>query len=111
MEKVDQAPRRQGFLLGFFIVVVGLIWLLREMNVGLPWWIFTWQMLLVGIGLAIGLRSNFKERSSFVLMAIGGIFLLDDIYSWQFSLWEYFWPVVLIVVGALIMLNRGKKKL
>jgi hypothetical protein len=56
---------------GIVILVIGLIWLLRRMGVYLPYWIFSWETLLIAIGLIIGIDNKFRNPASYILIAIG----------------------------------------
>ena len=64
---------------GIFILLIGLAALLKASIPFFPDWVFSWQMLLVALGMFIGVRHNFRGVAWFVLMLIGGIFLLNDI--------------------------------
>lgn len=97
--------------LGVFLLIFGVFSLLKtNFNVYLPRWIFTWEWILIGIGLFIGFKENFKGAAWIMLIAIGTIFLSKDFirsYNLQFSVW----PVILIVVGVyFITQSAGKKK-
>ena len=87
---------------GIFILLIGLAALLKASIPFFPDWVFSWQMLLVALGMFIGVRHNFRGVAWFVLMLIGGIFLLNDIYP-EFSLRRYMWPFALIAVGLFIL--------
>jgi len=87
---------------GIFILLIGLAALLKASIPFFPDWVFSWQMLLVALGMFIGVRHNFRGVAWFVLMLIGGIFLLNDIYP-EFSLRRYMWPFALIAVGLFII--------
>ena len=87
---------------GIFILLIGLVALLKASIPFFPDWVFSWQMLLVALGMFIGVRHNFRGVAWFILMLIGGIFLLNDIYP-EFSLRRYMWPFALIAVGLFIL--------
>jgi len=93
---------------GIFILLIGLVALLKASIPFFPDWVFSWQMLLVALGMFIGVRHNFRGVAWFVLMLIGGIFLLNDIYP-EFSLRRYMWPFALIAVG-LFILSRPRSR-
>lgn len=42
-----------------------------------------------------------------VLLALGVIFLAQNVFGW--NLWSNFWPLILILVGFIIILNGSKK--
>ncbi len=97
--------------LGVFLLIFGVFSLLKStFNVHLPRWIFTWEWILIGIGLFIGFKENFKGAAWIVLIGIGTIFLSKDLlrfYDLRFNVW----PIVLIVVGVyFITQSAGKKK-
>tara|TARA_Y100000588_G_C14072542_1_gene846429 strand:+ start:313 stop:1119 length:807 start_codon:yes stop_codon:yes gene_type:complete len=100
---------RKGATAGILIILLGVFWLLRKMGVYIPGWIFDWEMILIYIGLAIGINSGFRNNASWILIAIGGFFLLDDLYFIPFQVREYFWPIMVIVLGLVILLKPKKK--
>src|SRR5688572_6026699 len=95
---------------GIFILVIGVAALLKATLTDFPDWLFSWQMLLIAFGMFIGLRHNFRGPSWLILVLIGGIFLLNEIYP-QITFRRYLWPVAIIVVGLFIILRprRGWK--
>jgi predicted membrane protein len=94
---------------GIFILIVGFAALLKATLTDFPDWLFSWQMLLIAIGLFIGLRHNFRDITWIILVLIGGIFLMNDIFP-EFSFRRYMWPLALIVVGIFIIARpkRGR---
>jgi len=44
-----------------------------------------------------------------ILVVVGALFLLKNMY-WWFDFWDFLWPSVLIVVGLLLILSRRDKK-
>src|SRR5690606_17148389 len=86
-------PRRpdSGRLFGgIVIVVIGCVWLARQVGMDLPFWLFRWQMLLIGLGIFIGARSSFRNPGWIILVAIGSVSLID--YYYHIDLWHFFWP-------------------
>jgi len=101
--------RSSNLLTGLFILVIGVVALMRTSIPGFPHWAFGWEILLLAFGLFIGLRHNFRGGAWLVLVLVGGIFLLRRIFP-EFSFNEI-WPVVLIVIGLFIILRpRGRWK-
>ncbi|HET9433506.1 MAG TPA: LiaF domain-containing protein, partial [Chitinophagaceae bacterium] len=101
--------RSSNLLTGLFILVIGVLALMRTSIPDFPNWAFGWEILLLAFGLFIGLRHNFRGGAWLVLVLVGGIFLLRRIYP-AFS-FNQIWPVVLIVIGLFIILRprRGWK--
>jgi len=102
--------RHSGIWTGIFILLIGVAALLKASFTDFPDWIFSWQMLLVALGVFIGVRHNFRGVAWFILILIGGIFLLNDIFP-ELTFRRYMWPAALIVVGLFIITrqrSRGK---
>lgn len=94
---------------GVFLLIVGGLFLARETGIALPYWLFTWPMLLIGFGLLSGIRHNFRGIGWLFPIVIGGFFLLDRL-SPELRIKPYIWPAALIALG-LVFLFRPKKKI
>jgi len=95
--------RHSGIWTGVFLLAIGIVALLRATIPDFPEWVFSWQMLLIALGMFIGLRHNFRGGAWLILMLVGSIFLFRDIFP-EFS-FNRIWPVVLIVVGLFIIIR------
>ena len=94
---------------GLLLIVIGLVILATKLNYFfLPYWVFSWQMLLIVIGLFVGFRHNFRRPSWLVLVIIGTVFLLNDLIT-GFNLKFYFWPILLIGIGLWVMLKPKRQ--
>jgi predicted membrane protein len=89
---------------GFIVVVIGLVFLLKQMGFYLPHWLFSWEMILIAIGLFIGFKSDFQNISWIILVLIGGIFLVGDLLP-DLNMGRYLWPISIIIVGLYIMVK------
>src|SRR5678816_2244285 len=83
---------------GLVLLTIGGLLLAQKMGAPLPSWLFTWQVLLIGIGLFIGIRKRFSDFSWLVPVIIGSIFLVADYYP-EFELRRYTLPIILILIG------------
>jgi predicted membrane protein len=88
---------------GIFLLIIGGVALLKVMLFPIPEWVFTWPMLLIALGFFMGIRHGFRGAAWFILMVIGGAFLIS---SKEFNkdfpgidLGQYLWPAVLILLG------------
>jgi predicted membrane protein len=103
-----ESPRRGGggkVIAGLLLIGVGMVILLSKLNIFfMPYWVFSWQMLLIVLGLFIGFRHNFQKSGWLVLVLIGAIFLINDLVT-GFNLRIYFWPILLIGIGLWVMLK------
>lgn len=106
-----QNRSKKGIITGLVIIGFGVVLLLRKMDVIIPEWILSWQMLLIFIGFMIGISSNFQKPASWILMVIGTVFLINEMFFIPFQIREFFWPIAIIVVGLIVMVRpRGRHK-
>lgn len=103
--------RRSGRVAGgILIIVAGTVLLLQQAGLAdFPYWLFSWEILLILIGLYVGFRSHFRSKGWIILLLIGSFFLADDFLS-ELSIRSYLWPVALIVAGFFVIFSSGKKK-
>lgn len=87
---------------GLLLLVIGGALLLRQTGYPLPHWLFSWEMILITIGLVIGVRNRFQDLSWFIMVVVGLIFISDDIYP-EIRLRQYAIPVIIIAVGLLFI--------
>lgn len=101
------------FVFGIIVIAAGAFLLLFNMDLLSDSYrhiIFSWQMLLI----AIGLVNIFSWKDRFVggiLIAVGGFFLLPDIIDFQFNFIKLFWPVLLIFIGIMILSTGFQNKI
>lgn len=98
----DKEHRRGRLFGGIFVVLIGGLFLLRELGVWIPEWLFTWQMLVIAIGLFSGLKHSFKSFGWIITVLIGLAFLLKEFAPW-FHLGNFFWPIAIILAGLYII--------
>jgi predicted membrane protein len=89
------------------LVAVGGALLARQIGFPLPDWLFSWQMLLIVIGVFQGFSHGFRGAGWAILIIIGGFFLIDNIMP-GFSLHRFIWPFAIIAVGLLILVRPGR---
>lgn len=111
MEDWRQRSRRGQIWGGMFLLLVGALVLMRQLSFGfLPYWLFSWPMILIGLGLFIGIRHSFQGGGWLVMIIIGGIFLLDDIFP-DFNANRFIAPIIIISIGLLLILRPRRSRL
>jgi predicted membrane protein len=119
METNVQKPKRDSdtsnrFIIGILLVIAGFILILEKTTV-LPApldnfiddIIFSWQMLLIVIGV-ITLAGSGNKTPGIVLIAVGGFFLLPELFSDYFRSFNFFWPALFIVIGVVLLINSRR---
>ncbi len=101
---------RKGLVTGLIIITLGVLWLLHRMGVYIPGWLFEWPMILVIIGFFIGISNSFKKPVAWILIGLGGLGLLNDFLDIPFEFRRYFWPLVVIAIGLIVLIRPRKKK-
>lgn len=95
---------------GVVLLCVGLFFLLRKMDVSLPDWLFSWEMILIVIGFLMGIKNKFQGAGWFVVTMVGAVFLLDDIMPFTWHLDRYLWPTLLIVLGVYLIGRSASRR-
>lgn len=104
-----KSANRRKIAFGFLAIIFGIIWLFRNIGVIDERWIshlFSWEVLLICIGL-IGMVGNKGQSVGWsILVIIGGFFLLDDFYNFSVHFHEVFWPLIVIFIGVSMVMKR-----
>lgn len=90
-------------------MIIGLIFLLRKMDLHLPDWVFSWPMVLILIGFVMGVKRKFQGAAWFILTFVGTVFLVNDIVPFEWHLQRFFWPIILIIIGV-YMIGRATSR-
>ncbi len=96
---------------GAIILGIGIVLLANRLDFHwffFPSWIFSWPMILIVVGLVIGGNSNFKNPASYILLIIGGFFLMNNIWDWEIR--RYIWPAAIIAVGIWLLMDKKQKE-
>ena len=89
---------------GVLLLLIGAAALVKASVTDLPDWVFSWQMLLIVLGLFIGLRHRFRGGAWFILIVVGSVFLIRDIYP-DLAMRRYLWPIIMITIGVFLILR------
>lgn len=86
--------------LGFLLQQSNLSWADRFMYL---WW----PILIIAIGLISWRSSRRLWFGPLVITLVGIILLLDHLDVFSASAWNYFWPTMIIAIGAKILIGRS----
>lgn len=104
-QKFKNNNRSGRIFAGFFLIVIGGVLLAGKLGVYIPHWVFTWQFLLIAIGVFMGFRSMFRNTGWMVPILIGGVFMMDEFYP-GIELKRYLLPSVIIVIGLMMIIAK-----
>jgi len=97
-------PRNGKALAGIILLAVGAMLLIKQLDFFfVPGWLFSWPMWLVGWGLFIGAKTNFHKPSSFLLILLGIVFLINENFD---RADRVVWPIAIIGFGLWLILRR-----
>ena len=102
-----KSNRRGKIMGGLLLVVIGSLFLAKQMGAIFPIWLFSWKTLLIGMGIVTGVKHKFRHASWLVLIGIGSIFLIGDVYpDWHIQ--PMLWPILIIFIG-LVMIFKPRR--
>jgi predicted membrane protein len=97
-------------IIGTILVLAGLALVIR--NTGffpdfIDNVIFSWPMLLVGIGLVMTIGAS-EKTAGIIIMAVGGFFMIPLIFRETFHMYNMFWPSIFIIIGIIFIVTKRK---
>ncbi|MBS1917411.1 MAG: hypothetical protein JST87_14120 [Bacteroidetes bacterium] len=103
--------RHEGRIIaGLFLLVVGAVFFMRELSFPFfPDWLFSWPMILIAIGIYSGLRHQFRNPGWIIMIAIGGIFLFDQM-NIGFDMHRFIVPTIIVAVGLTMILRPRRDR-
>ena len=93
---------------GVLLLLIGIVLLLKAALVPIPYWLYSWPMLLIVIGFFVGIRHGFRGMSWLIMILIGGAFLADHIYP-DIEMRRFTWPAILIFLGLIFILRPRRR--
>lgn len=109
MTNSENKKRKNKQWFGLLLMLVGILFLGNTLDLPLPEWLFSWPMLLIGIGIFSGIANKFKDWSWLIMVGIGFIFIIDDITGKDIKAFSLLIPFVMIYYGLKFMLKKDKK--
>ncbi|MES2559342.1 MAG: DUF5668 domain-containing protein [Bacteroidota bacterium] len=93
---------------GIIVLIVGATLLARQLGVVFPGWLFTWPVIIIIIGIYIGARHMFRNPGWVIMVAVGSVFLLDNIYT-DINITTFFWPLFIMAAGLFMIIKPRRK--
>jgi uncharacterized membrane protein YozB (DUF420 family) len=102
------------FIIGVLLIIAGFILIVKKTTI-LPEpldhfiddIIFSWQMLLIAIGV-ITLTGSDNKTPGIIMISVGGFFLIPELFTDFFRSFNFFWPALFIVLGVVLLVNSKR---
>lgn len=99
-----------GMVFGFIILAVGVLILLRKLDIFYPDWLLSWPMILIAIGVITLVKHEFKSFFGVMMLGLGMFFLLEREFNFDFGLQRFIFPIALILVGIYMITKKRKEQ-
>lgn len=99
----------QGMVFGVLILTIGVLFLLRNLNVvyfDSIWQFWPLGMLIPGILRLLRVDDPWQDFGGLALTGVGGVWLLSNLNVVPDNVWDWLWPLLLIGGGAFLLLRR-----
>ncbi len=112
-----KSPGAVRTIVGLLFILFGAVLFLKWAGYDLPFFIpsslFTWQLILIILGIFFVASGN--RNTGLLMIAIGGVFWLREVYGYSFrDIFTVGIPVLLVLAGLMLifpqMLRRRKKR-
>jgi len=100
----ERGKKRGKMMVGFFIMLFGTLFLLREMGLEIHRSIFYPSSIMIAVGIILLVRHKFRKPIGFMLIAIGIFFKVRHHFPDLIN-WNLIFPVILILIGAAMVVK------
>ena len=108
METIINKPAKNNgkVMAGIIIVIIGGLLLIDQLDLFfVPNWLISWPMFIIGYGLYMGAKYNFKKPIYIWLLVMGTAFLLTDNID---NADRVVWPLAIIGTGVWMVMKHTK---
>jgi len=97
---------------GLFIVIIGILFLLDSLSILSSGDILStyWPIFLIVVGLTNLIDRSNSSLFGFILIVVGIFYQLKLLEFININIWDFIWPVILIMVGLWLIFPKRKKK-
>lgn len=85
-------------LAGVLLILFGVLFLAERMGAPIPDWVISWKTGMIAVGVVTLYRHYWQKMWGFVLIIVGGVFLLNDIFPGIVDK-NLLLPIMIIVFG------------
>lgn len=100
-----------NYTLGFILVLIGAILLLKKLDIFYFDWMISWPMIFVVVGLFTLIRTKFDSAFGWFMLLFGSFFLSKKYLPIPVEYEPFVIPVGLILLGLYFLISRNKKSI
>lgn len=104
----QKSHKRGKMAAGIIVVIYGILFLLKELDVWLPSWTFSIGPIIMSVGLIVLIKHKFKAVFGYILLLVGKLLLLKELKVIDIDI-NLLWPILVILFGLMILF-RSKRK-
>jgi hypothetical protein len=109
MSKENSSHSRLGQVMaGLVLMSAGVLLLLAQLGQQFPWWLLSWPMIPIVLGLVVAAGSLFRNPAWILLLGVGSVFLANEIAP-EIGIFRFIWPTVLIGMALWMIFGRSPK--
>ena len=106
---LQNKPRNNKALAGMVLLVVGAVLLIHQLDLFFfPFWLISWPMLLIVIGVYTGAKRNFRNSGWLIMVLVGTFWLLSEALP-GYNVGRITWPIGFIIFGLWMILRRNHR--
>jgi hypothetical protein len=103
--KNPNQPHNGRIMAGIIIAIFGAILLINQFFF-IPGWLFSWPMWIIGYGVYMGAKYNFKKPIWIWMIVLGTAFLFTENID---DSGRFIWPVSIMGLGTWLVLKQRNK--
>jgi len=114
METIERKHESNStrIVLGIILIAISALLLIDNFDISTIHWkryIFTWQALIIVIGLLIVSKQE-SRITGIILIAVGAFFLLAKFYPLPIHIGKLIWPAVILLIGISLISTSSHRK-
>lgn len=103
--KWHKGQKRARIASGIFIILFGTLFLLHRLKFHIAPYLFSWQMIIIAVGIVALIRHKFKKLFGYIIISVGLLFLLQSWYPDSINK-DIILPIAVILIGLAIIFKK-----
>jgi predicted membrane protein len=99
--------KRERIAKGILLLIIGSVWMLRELDYALPDWIFGFPSIFLLMGTYEFVKKGPQQIGAYLWIFLGAFFIIDQLYpNWHLK--DFILPFAILISGVIFLLNPLK---